>query len=385
VFGLIRRSRAKRLTAHLPALLIALVCCGQVKAQTWRWTFENVDARVESSSIAVDKEGNLHLSYYTPDEYGSLHYAFRSAAEGRWYKDTVDSKLGAFTARIALDQNDNPAICYTPRKMMYIHWLGHKWSAPQEVDPGSGLIGYQCSLRYSSANQPRMSWYLESVFNLRFAALEDGAWQARSIEVGTQSGKWNSLVLDQQGFPHLAYSSFKGGELHYAFFDGKDWVRRVLDSSPNDGPRGMGASMVLDARGNPMISYHDLHSLKFVHFDGSKWIKETIEELPPYTDWSWKNFCTTILLDHDGNPHISFESAMLGLRHAWWDGKRWHTQLIRAALGFSIYESSMTMDKDDNLYISFRDPADGALKVAIGKRVATAEPASALKKEGPGN
>jgi len=366
---------------HLLAFLWAMTFCSGAQAQTWRWTFEDVDVRGEQTSIIVDKDGNLHLSYYVPDNFGELRYAFRSAAKSRWYKDSLDQHLGEFSTRITLDANDGPGICYTPRKLKYIHWTGQKWSPSVEVAPGSGLIAYHCSIKYTRADVPQITWFLESIFNLRYAALEGGAWKARSVEVGTQSGKWNSLFLDQNGLPHVAYSSFKMGELHYASFDGKEWVRNILDSDPGAGPRGMGASLVLDARGNPMISYHDLYSLKFAHFDGQKWRTETIEELPPYVDWSWKNFCTTILVDHNGNPHISYESHLLGLKHAWWDGKRWHTQLIRASQGTSIFESSMTIDRDDNLYIAFRDPGDGSLKVAIGRPTAVPGAASAAKKE----
>ncbi len=387
------RKRAIKMSQHIQELrfyfsglrwiilVFAMAFCSGAQAQSWRWTFEDVDVHGAQTSIIADKDGNLHLSYYVPDNFGELRYAFRSAAESRWYKDSLDQHLGEFSTGITLDVNDGPGICYTPRKLKYIHWTGHKWSPAQEVDPGSGLIAYHCSIKYTRADAPEITWYLESIFNLRYAVLEDGAWEARSVEVGTQSGKWNSLFLDQNDLPHVAYSSFKMGELHYAYFDGQGWVRNILDSNPLAGPRGMGASLVLDARGNPMISYHDLNSLKFAHFDGRKWLTETIEELPPYVDWSWKNFCTTILVDHNGNPHISYESHLLGLKHAWWDGKRWHTQLIRASQGASIFESSMTIDRNDDLYIAFCDPIDGSLKVAIGKATAVSVITSAGKKE----
>src|SRR5262249_10222698 len=159
-------------------------------------------------------------------------------------------------------------------KMQYAHLKNNKWSI-QEVDPGSGLIAYRCSIKYTPDDRPRLSWYLESIFCLRFAAFEDNVWQARSVEAGTQSGKWNSFVLGKDELPHFAYSSFKGGELHYAHFDGKEWNRVILDSpGPGEGQRGMGASLVLDANGNPAISYHDLQSLKYARFDGKKWSKE---------------------------------------------------------------------------------------------------------------
>jgi len=347
-------------------LLFVLSSC-TLRAQSWKWTVESLDApKAEQTSIAADKDDNLHLVYYLPEALGELRYAFRSAADSRWYKMTLDDHLGVFSTGIALDSHGNPGVCYTPRMMKYAHWNGKKWTI-QEVDPGSGLIAYHCSVKYAPDDWPEMTWYLESAFVLRYAALEDGAWKASSVEAGTESGKWNSLILGSGNSPQVAYSSFKGGQLKYAHFDGRNWVNTVIDSpAPGDGPRGMGASLVLDAKGLPCISYYDLHSLKYARFDGTHWVKEIVEELPMFENWSWKNFQSAQLLDSNGNPHISYESH-LGLKHAWRDGKGWHTQLLIPSADSPFFESSMTIDRHDNLYISFKNPSDHLLNVAIGR------------------
>jgi len=372
----------REVSAVSVVLLCALLFPLATECQTWRWTTEDVDGPAEQTSIVADKDGNLHVAYYMAENFGELRYAFRSAADSRWYKMNVDQHLGGFSTGITLDSEGNPGICYTPRRMFYAHLKNNKWSV-QEVDPGSGLIAYRCSIAYTPKDVPLLCWYLESIFALRLASLEDGVWKARTVEAGTQSGKWNSLLLDKNYLPHLAYSSFKGGELHYAYFDGKDWNRFTLDSpGPGEAQRGMGASLILDANGNPGISYHDMQSLKYARFDGSKWTKEVIEELPPYIDWSWRIFRTTQLLDSHGFPHISYESY-IGLKHAWWDGKRWHTQLIKPSFGGSLFDSYMTIDSHDDLYISYRDSIDGSLKVAIGRMVAPQESTAATVKPAP--
>jgi len=40
----------------------------------------------------------------------------------------------------------------------------------------------------------------------------------------------------------------------------------------------------------------------------------------------------------------------------------------------------MTIDKEDTLYISYRDPSDGSLKVAIGRRSGPAQTAGIKEK-----
>ncbi len=366
MFERARLPRLNRAGISWFAFCILLLCPGTGLAQTWRWAVEDVDtsgANAQQTSIIADKDGNLHLAY---NSAGGLQYAFRSAADSRWYKMTLDQQLGSFSTGITLDSNGNPGICYTPGYMKYAHWDGKKWSL-QTVDSGTGLIAYHCSIKYTTDDRPQISWYLEGSFILRYAALEEGVWKARTVEAGTESGKWNSLFLDQNNLPHIAYSSFTGNELKYAYFDGKEWVRTTLDTPDyGAGPRGLGASLVLDSKGYPRISHQDLYSLKYVRFDGTKWVKEVIEKLPPMLQYGWRTFCSTQVLDHNGNPHISYESY-LGLKHAWWDGERWHTQVVKPPVGLWFFESSMTMGRNDDLYISFRDPADGALRVAVGK------------------
>src|SRR6266852_919703 len=372
----------KRRQLFVFALFFGLCGPGLTRAQSWRWTIEDLDDKnPQQTSIVADKDGNVHLAYYLPEGFGELRYAFRSAGDSRWFKMTLDEHLGVFSTGIGLDSNDNPSICYTPREMKYIHWNGQKWSS-QQVDPNSGLIAYHCSIQFAQHDVPHITWYLESVFVLRHAALEDGTWKVRSVEVGMESGKWNSLVLDKNNLPHVAYSSFAKDELKYAHFDGRDWARTVIDTSegnPQPGARGMGASLVLDPEGNPRISYYDVNSLKYARLIAGKWKIEVIEQLPPFVVWSWKNFQSTQLLDRDGNPHISYESY-LGLKHAWWDGKQWHTQLIRPYIDGFFFESCMTMDSQGNLYISLKDPFDGTLKVAIGTRTQPLDAAKAGSK-----
>jgi hypothetical protein len=362
----VRVPHAKKTGILWLAFFIVILCPRTVQAQTWRWTVEDVEAsdlNEHQTSIIADKDGNLHLAY---NAGGGLRYAFRSAGDSHWYKMTLEEQIGSFSTGITLDSKGNPGICYTPGRLKYAHWDGKKWFL-QEVDPGTGLIAYHCSIKFTTDDRPQITWYLEGSFTLRYAALEDGVWKARTVETGTMSGKWNSLVLDKNSLPHIAYTSFKGGELKYAYFDGKTWIRLAVDTSGYGGTQnGLGASLVLDTQGNPRISHQDLYSLKYVKFDGTKWVSEVIEKLPPMLDYGWRTFCSNQVLDHDGHPHISYES-FLGLKHAWWDGERWHTQTIKPPSGLWFYESAMTIGRNDTLFLSFRDPADGALRVAVGK------------------
>jgi hypothetical protein len=339
------------------------------RAQNWTWTSEDVDAQGESTWIAADADGNLHVSYYAITG-GQLKYAFRPTGGSKWFTMTLEHSLGFFVTRITVDSNSNPHICYTPRVTKYAHWDGQKWHL-QEVDPGSGVVGFWCTINVGSDNKPQISWYLEGGTYYRYATLKDGVWAAQSIEGGNGAlpGKWNSMVLDAQNRPQMSYTWFPTGQLKYTAFDGKNWKITLVDA-PNESPggtRGMGSSIILDSQANPMIVYYTEDALKMARYVDGKWKKEIVEQLPPFGPlYSWRSFRSSLVLDSKGHPHIGFES-LKGLEHAWWDGKQWRSQILIAALGNTFFDNAMAIDKNDNLFISFRDPVDGSLKVLAGR------------------
>jgi hypothetical protein len=336
-------------------------------AQMWSWTTGQIDSEGSAASIVVDKDENVHVSYQFATG-GQLRYAFRPSHSTSWFKMALDNSIGDFESQITVDSRDNPHICYSPRELKYAHFDGKRWSV-QEIDKGGGLVSYMCSIRVGADDAPHISWYVESGVFLRYAELKDGVWKAITLDFEGLPGKWNSLALDPQGNPRISYIDFPLGQLRYAAFDGKKWSRLILDTpgatAGDNWERGFGNSIVLDSQGAPIIAYYDETSLKLAHYVDGMWKKQVIEQLPPFGKWSWKNFRSTLLLDSKGNPHIGFES-LRGLEHAWWDGKQWHTQLILAARGATFFESSMAIDQNDNLYLVYRDPADGSLILASG-------------------
>jgi hypothetical protein len=371
---------------HWRAILLSIVVlcsCSPLHGQTWKWSSDVIESLGgEASSLALDQDGNLHATYRVA-EGGQLRYAFRPAGSSKWFKMTLQQGVGGFSTNITVDADGNPYICYTPYALKYAHFNGHQWLT-QEIDPGSGLVGFECSIRVSKDGRPMIVWYLPDG-GFRYATLRDGVWLATGLDGngGDYAGKWNSMSLDANDNPHIAYSDFPGEQLRYARYDGKAWIRSVLDLPDKGpgGPRGMGASIVLDRDDNPWISYYDEQSLRVAHYTNGKWEKQTVEQLPPFgVNWGWREFRSDIVLDHNGNPHIVFESHQ-GLEHAWWDGTQWRNQRILAPSSIvSYFDNSMVIDKKDVLYVTYKDASDGALKLATGRLTGTAQATSAIEK-----
>jgi len=358
-----------------------LTFAGNIRAQTWSWTVETADTNrsVTFTSIAADPQGNVHISYRTDENFGQLKYAYRSASTSKWFTMVLDKHLGSFYSFIAVDSNGNPQICYTPRQMKYVFWDGARWTTT-EIAPQSGAVEYSCSLVVGKDGKPRVAWYHThrpdgSFFlHLRYAAFEDGAWLARTVDFDGEVGKWNSLVLDADGIPHISYTQFPRGELRFAYWNGKAWRSSIVDSiyinkdgGEEGANRGMGNSLLLNRQNRWTISYYDLGSIKYARQEGTRWIIERVDHLLSASPslGGWASYRTTQVLDSHGNPHIGYEDAG-ALKHAYWDGKEWHVQVVLGVSGDTFRYSSMSIDAQDNLYISYRDPVDGSLKVAIG-------------------
>ena len=78
-----------------------------------------------------------------------------------------------------------------------------------------------------------------------------------------------------------------------------DWESQTVDDVNWVGEY---TSIVLDSDGNPRISYYDEtnHALKYASFGDEDWELETVDDI------NWVGEFTFLVLDSDGNPRISY-------------------------------------------------------------------------------
>jgi hypothetical protein len=345
------------------------------EAQDWSWRTETVDNAGAFTSIAIDHDGNAHVSYIN----GGVKYAFRPAGTAKWYNMAVAG--GNNFTNVTADSTDHPYICYTSfDELKYAHWYGKNWTI-QQIAANSGQIAYSCAVRIAPDGIPHIIWYQinsgpSSYFHLKQAELKNGMWQSRTVDFSMETGKWNSLFIDSHGVPHVSYSAYTQGEQKYAWQNGDMWAVSTVESrsfSKTDSLHpGEGNSLVVASNGDVMISYMDEKSLKLARRVGTSW---SIEKVDSVSNDSWFNYRSSLVLDKQGFPHIGYEDGGR-VKHAYWDGKKWHIQLVVNA-GLASPYPSMAIDGEGTLYVSYQDPADSSLKVAIGTPLpAATEPAS---------
>jgi hypothetical protein len=347
-----------------PIIVAVMMLLGaRVSAQTWAWTTDKV-ARGSTSSIALDADQSLHITYLTKD--ARVFYGLRPAGASKWFTITVIDSTHANVnvyPRVVVDKHDTPHICVSFGMLMYVTLANKQW-VKQQIDPGSGTISYHCSIAVTPDGQPHVGWYHEFLpggtqySHFRHADLENGVWVVRSVDGGI-AGKWSSMVVDSKGSPHAVYSQFShGGELRYAVWDGSNWDLTIVDSSRNVGSyRGFDNS-------SAHISYVDGRTLKYAYEDRGKWIIEKVDVFSRGFDYYGGS--TTILLDSNGSPHIVY-GDFGAIKHAFWDGKKWKIETVVSGAIQQYNNVDAAIGPKDTLYISYPDPEDGFVKVATGK------------------
>jgi len=340
----------------------------ELHAQTWYWRTETVDQVGKFTSVATDAQGNVHLSYSGD---GTVKYAFRPAGDkSKWFIMTLDN--GDAYTNIALDSQDDPHICYTAHVLRYAHWDGSDWRK-ESIAPDQAEISYSCAIAVSPDGTPYISWYRAenadgtNYLHIKFAERRNRIWLIRTPDFDLQTGKWESMTLDTNGSPVLSFDAFVKGLLKYAYRMEDTWKVTTVDfrGHTNDVYNlGMGNSIATNKTGKPGISYEDGENLKYAELVGETWKIQVVDSFRPLG--SWVGYRTSLKFDSQGRPHIAYETGGV-LKHAYRDGQKWRIEILgEAGLQGYRYES-MCIDPDDSIFISYTDPDDGSLKVAIGQ------------------
>jgi hypothetical protein len=369
-----------RTVAILSLALVSTTVPSTTVFAAQRWHIDVVDNGAGNdvgrySSLAIDRSGNFQIAY-TNGGGTTLHYAFRGKQDKRWYTMQVDDRAGCFVS-LAVDKDGRAHIAYnSPYEtgLHYARWDGKQWNK-LIVDPEA--TDHYTSIQVDSEGHPSISYYREVYPDHRYAlymkyAYRDGKqWYIQTVDHRWQAGKWNSIALDSQDRPYIAYAIPAQGDLALAHWNGSGWEHGVVESRATNGNAYVGTytSIALDSADEPHIAYLDATNLtaKYAWREGSVWHTEIIDHLSGQEVAAGNTDVAdrfSLKLDSRGRPHLAYyDPGLAALKYATRDDKGWHAEVVDNEGNVGTYPS-LCLDQKDRPYISYHDSTRGQLRVA---------------------
>jgi cell division septation protein DedD len=249
---------------------------------------------------------------------------------------------------------------------------GYLWDSVI-VDPLRNC-GIGTSLSVDSSDLPHISYYGASgqTSDLRYANYNGSSWNIQILANASwvsQQLSTTSLVLDSNGFPHIAYiDEFK---LHYCYWNGSRWSIMEADSTG-----GYYCSLVLGSGNTPQISHCVLNGdLRYTTYTNFGWKTTIVDSGGQYS---------SIALDHNNQPQISYYDSTNGvLKYASWNGSSWIIEVAYSSLGKVGMYSSLKVDSSGIPHIACVDYQNAVVKYVT--RNASAWKAETVGETGPLN
>ncbi len=363
------------------------------------WLIETVDATGSHTSIAINSGGLPRISYYD-GAAGALKHAARTSGGG-WLTETVDQSGAGRFSSIALDRQDNPLISYyqdgdrdlrLSDSAIHLtsplggdHWVRGSqetvtWRGAGDVDillsadgglsyvpltsfvtGGSAMVSVPAiDTEHARVRIERSSPFSSSASPALFDISPDRVvpWWTTTVDAVGDVGFDASLTLDARGVPHMSYYDGTNADLKYAVKSGSSWVTETVDAA---GVVGQFTRIALDSEGVPHVCYRDVTNfdLKYATRTGGTWTTETVDAVDVKGEFG------SIAMDGQDNPHISHYDWTNGdLRYAVKTGGSWTLETVDATGTVGTY-TSIAVDDDDVPHISYHDVTNASLKYAV--------------------
>ena len=192
-------------------------------------------------------------------------------------------------------------------------------------------------------------------------------------------GEYSSIAIDSYGFKHISYFDDTNDDLKYATDKTGSWVTTSVDATWHS--VGKYSSIAIDSNDGVHISYYDdtNRNLKYATCSSacsiaSNWDTVTAHAMSA-RDVGW---FTSIAIDSNDAIHISYyDFSSKDLKYATCSsgcttGSNW-SQVSVDTPGSVGSQSSIAIDSNDAIHISYSDVTNGRLKYATCSSGCTAE------------
>jgi hypothetical protein len=341
----------------MPRIILPILILSVLSPIGYSWQIDFIDVANTGrfNSMVFDQNGLPLISYSeNASPFQPEHLKLAVFNGTTWQIAVIDPELGAgFHNSLSLDSDGNPHIAYAfggygTNDLRYAHYTGSEWVIQTVDSPGD--VGTYASIAVDSLNHPHISYYDNTNKALKYAYHDGHTWRIFSVEsfqpTDSETG-WTSIKTDKNDNPHIIYHDGGLCLLKYACWNGTNWDITIVD----DVDAGMyGVSLALDTNQSPCIAYYDDASLKYASYESNIWqiaVVDTVQN-------DFTGLQPSLVLNSQGNPCISYEQEFNRvLKYACFQNSEWHISVVAAPISIVYYTSSLALDEDDNPHISF--------------------------------
>jgi hypothetical protein len=336
------------------------------------------------SSIAIDSNGYKHISYY---DHTNKVLKYATDKTGSWVNISVDTAgfVGYWTS-IAIDSNDAVHISYQDNANDNLKYAtcasscssASSWTTTSVDWPGT--VGSYTSIAIDSNDAVHISYYDDTNKELKYATCASScssasSWTKISVDsdIPAHVGYWTSIAIDSNDAVHISYYVAINQDLKYATCasscsSASSWTTTSVVTT---GAVGSFTSIAIDSNDAVHISYYDgtNDDLKYATCasscsSASSWTTTSVD-----TTGDVGSF-TSIAIDSNDAVHISYyDTTNKDLKYATCasscsSASSWTTTSVDTTGIVGPY-TSIAIDSNDAVHISYRDATNSDLKYAV--------------------
>jgi hypothetical protein len=375
------RTTARSVASVGVTLALTLLAPGMAEAQVPTWRFQTLDGSgsvvpghttdsVGTSTAVTDFDGQIHAFTFDAT-VGSLRHEWWNGA--RWNFETLDGpgstrpghtvdKVGEGIA-VTVWKGQLHVFAYdaTARSLRHEWWNGAHWNFETLDGTGSTRPGHTSHTIGQSISAVVYGSQLhvfasdDTTFSLRHDWWTGAAWAFQTLDGNGSilAGHVNNLVGDYSapvvfaGYLHVFNYDGTTGSLRHEWWDGARWHFETLDGAASTVPGHtadsvgvLSAVIVFDGQLHVFTADNTTAALRHEWWDDARWHFETLDgtgsTFPGHTtdDVGLDNvaiiFANQLHVFNFDNTFTLEHGVLTGgsLRHAWWDGARWHFQTL---------------------------------------------------------
>ncbi len=346
------------------------------------WGCVNVDTGVdrgEDSQLAFDQDDRANVVYRYGNGSNSQAVRFASYTPGstsgcggtaNWTCSVIEANTstnGGVTANFGRSTN------------IAVDRAGQKWASWQGASGANAL-------------ELRVGRYVGAGNGSGCTGTNSGEWKCWTLSSTGSEGLYNSMALDANGYPWIAWSDATNGDLKVAHYLGPsattgtgcytgmtDWnCYTVDDEGSNASPNGVYARIALDNKGRPWIAYKK--TLPSVSLSYARFVGNEGSGCSPSKAWTCGVVTTDtpfdigFSFDANNRPYVSFGKSDGSVNLALYlgslgtcpgSGSAWSCGVVKSDGPTSASaRTGLAFDSANNPWLTWRDATDSGREVA---------------------